>query len=164
MSRALRVDKLTLAGLAATLRLYVQPDAAEPKIPILALLATRPENLKHRAERIAAQLAGAPLVAEAQVIESSTYLGGGAIPSQQLATFCVALVPRQVNAQQLATRLRLASPAVFSRIQQDQVLLDLRAVAPGEDRHLVEAIRALGPPSEDAQPDHRSAAAESESE
>lgn len=145
MARALRVDKLTLAALAATLRLYRQPELALARIPLLQLLGTSLENLKQRAARLAPQMAASSAIASAQPVEEVTYLGGGSIPTQSLATWCIALAAADGSVDRLAAALRQGTPSVVGRVQQDRLLLDLRSVPPRHDVSLVEAVRALGP-------------------
>jgi L-seryl-tRNA(Ser) seleniumtransferase len=142
MMRALRVDKITLAMLAATLRLYRDPKTAEQSIPLLALLATPVENLRNRAERLAPQMA-AHSIASATPIEGETFLGGGSVPTQRLPTWCIGLVPTSGSANDLAARLRKGQQPVFPRVQQDRLLLDLRSVFPKQDIALVDAVREL---------------------
>jgi L-seryl-tRNA(Ser) seleniumtransferase len=144
MSRALRVGKLTLAALGATLRLYRDPQQARRAIPLLHLLTTPVENLKGRAERLAPQLAAAHAVAKAEAVAGTTYLGGGSIPMQQLPTWCIAVQPKGMTVDRLAAALRNGTPPVVGRIQQGQLLLDLRSVMPRQDQQLVEAVRGLG--------------------
>jgi L-seryl-tRNA(Ser) seleniumtransferase len=143
LMRALRVDKLTLAALAATLRLYRDESAAMREVPLLSLLCTPVENLHNRAARLAPQFAALPVVAGAQPVADVTYLGGGSVPTQQLPTWCVAIMPRGMTVDTLARRLRLGTPAVVGRVQQDQLRLDLRSVFPRQDQQLVEAVAAL---------------------
>jgi L-seryl-tRNA(Ser) seleniumtransferase len=143
MSRALRVDKLTLAALAATLRLHRQPAVARREIPLLQFLSTSTENLKNRAHRLAPQIAACPAVASAEAMESSTYLGGGSVPTQELPTWCIALTPSQGGADRLSAALRTGRPAVVGRIQNERLLLDLRTVFPRQDQELVAAVSAL---------------------
>lgn len=144
LARALRVDKLTLAALAATLRIYRNPERAKQAIPLLQFLSTPVENLKSRAERLAPQMAECSAIAEAAAVADTTYLGGGSIPAQQLATWCVALSPREMTVDKLAARLRTAAPSVVGRVRDDRLLLDLRTVFPRHDVELVAAVRALG--------------------
>lgn len=146
LARALRVDKLTLAALAATLRLYQDPDTVEQKIPLLLLLATSTDNLRNRAERLAPQLAACPAIATAEPVEDSTFLGSGSVPTQRIPTWCVALAPAHDSADALATRLRKGQPAVCARVQNDRVLLDLRTVFARQDGLLVKAVQALEAP------------------
>ncbi len=140
LMRALRVDKLTLAALAATLRLYRDPHKAEISLPLLSLLATSVDNLKNRAERLAPQMAAAPGIARAEPVRDSAFLGGGSLPTQQLATWCVALAPAEGSADELAMALRTGSPSVVGRIQRDLVLLDLRSVPARHDELLLKAV------------------------
>lgn len=144
LARALRVDKLTLGALAATLRLYRDPQKARRAIPLLQLLGTSVENLQNRAERLAPQIAAAHVVEKAEAVAGSTYLGGGAIPTQELATWCISIKPAHESVDRLAAVLRAASPSVVGRIQQDRLLLDLRSVLPRQDSQLVAVIDAIG--------------------
>ena len=143
LTRALRVDKLTLAALAATLRLYRDPETAEQSIPLLSLLSTSLENLRGRAERLAPQLAAATSIATAEAVENTTFLGGGALPTQRIATWCVALEPGQVKIDELAKSLRQGVPSVFGRVQHDRLLLDLRTVEPSQDAMIAAAVNAI---------------------
>jgi L-seryl-tRNA(Ser) seleniumtransferase len=149
LMRAVRVDKTTLAALAATLRLYRDLPTAERSIPLLSLLTTPLENLKNRAERIAPQMAAAASIEQAQPVQDSSYLGGGSMPSQQIPTWCIALRPAHGSLDDLAAALRTGTPSVIGRIQQDRLLLDLRSVFPRQDMELVEAVQSLnsGPAS-----------------
>ncbi len=143
LARALRVDKLTLAALAATLRLYRDMSAAEQKIPLLQLITTPLENLRNRAERLAPQLAACQAVAAAEPVEDVAYLGGGSVPEQQLASWCIALTPQNDRPDQLAERLRTATPAVVGRVQRDRLLIDLRSVFPRQDQLIVQSLQEV---------------------
>jgi L-seryl-tRNA(Ser) seleniumtransferase len=143
LARAVRVGKLTLAALEATLRLYRDEATAHHAIPLLRLLATTTEELQERAQRLAVQLAACPAVAAADVVTDTAYLGGGSVPTQQLPTQCVALTPAAGNVDQLAATLRTGDPAVVGRIAQGRLLLDLRTVFPGQDQELLAAIAAI---------------------
>jgi len=144
MMRALRVDKLTLAALAATLRLYRKTEHAERDVPLLRLLSTSLENLKGRAQRIAPQLAAADAVKSAEAVQETTFLGGGSVPTQELQTWAVAIEPAQMSVDRLATALRTGPPPVVGRVKQDRLLLDLRSVFARQDVDLVRAVEQLG--------------------
>lgn len=146
LTRALRVDKMTLAALVATLRLYRDPQVAQERIPLLRLLSASPDNLKNRAERLAPQLQALPAIEKAEAVAGTTFLGGGSVPTQELPTWCVALEPRGGKVDAFARRLRMGTPAVFGRIHQERLLLDLRAVYPAQDTQLIDAVRDLGQP------------------
>jgi L-seryl-tRNA(Ser) seleniumtransferase len=143
LARALRVDKMTLAALAATLRLFQDPQRAEQAIPLLTLLSTPEENLKNRAERLAPQLAAADAIADAVAVPEHTFLGGGSLPNQAIPTWCVALTAARETVDALAARLRRGTPAVCGRVQENRLLLDLRTVFARQDRGLVQAVQAL---------------------
>jgi L-seryl-tRNA(Ser) seleniumtransferase len=143
MARALRVDKLTLAGLAATLSLYDDLEKAINEVPLLRLLKTPIETLRERAETIAAAIRSAPEVQAAEVIDDHSYLGGGSVPTQQQPTVCIAIAPKVLRLEQLACSLRGYRPAIVGRIQRGQLLIDLRTVFPDEDVTVIEAIQSL---------------------
>jgi L-seryl-tRNA(Ser) seleniumtransferase len=143
LARPLRVDKITLAALRATLAIYRQPDRVNEAIPLLSLLATSLENLRHRAEKMALQLRALDCMESAEPLADETYLGGGSIPGQRLGTWCVALMPRSISVTTLAQRLRTGWPAVCGRVAKDRLLLDLRAVRPQEDGLIVQAVEQL---------------------
>jgi L-seryl-tRNA(Ser) seleniumtransferase len=131
--RSLRVDKLTIAALEATLMLYRDPVVARREIPILAMLGTSIAVLRARAESLAAPLQ------DVSVVDSDASVGGGAFPSARIPS--VALAIRGDSAKHEA-RLRLGEPAVIARISDGQLLIDMRAVLPGEDEQLGNALRA----------------------
>lgn len=143
LARALRVDKLTLAALAATLRLYRDQEQAMHTVPLLHMLSTSLDNLRLRAQRLAPQMADCRAIASADPLEDVTYLGGGSLPTQKLATWCVALTPAEMSVDRLATRLRTGRPAVVGRVHEGRLYLDLRTVFPRQDLDLVAAVRAL---------------------
>jgi L-seryl-tRNA(Ser) seleniumtransferase len=144
MMRALRVDKMTLAGLAATLKLYREEATAESSIPLLALLSTTSENLKNRSERLAPQLQAAPAVESAEVVAGEAFLGGGSVPTQRLPTWCVAIRPEGMSVDALARELRTGAKPVFPRVQLDRLWIDLRTVFPHQDMDVVDAMNAVG--------------------
>lgn len=133
-ARALRVDKLTLAALEATL--------VGPVPPVPASLERAQDALLSRAERIAATLAsGGEAAVEAVAVRSVAAVGGGGAPGVELPSAAVAV------AAALAEPLRLGSPPVVGRVHDGRLLLDLIAVAPEEDDELVAAVRrAAGAP------------------
>ena len=152
LMRALRVDKMTLAALAATLRLYSDVDVAERRIPLLSLLSTPLENLKGRAERIAPQIAATGAVAKAEPVLDASFLGGGSVPTQKIDTWCIALTPKDQSVDTLAAALRGATPSVFGRIKCERLLLDLRTVFPRQEQELLAAIKELAKQSAEALP------------
>lgn len=143
MMRALRVGKLTLSALQATLKLYRDPKLAVEQIPLLRMLQTPVENLQLRAGKIAEQLRGCMALNSVEVVDSQATLGGGSLPTQELPSVALRLRPTTGSVAQMAEQLRVADPAVVGRIRDEALWLDLKSVSPSEDRQLVEAIRGL---------------------
>ena len=134
-ARAMRVDKLTLSALEATLRLYLEPAQALKEVPVLAMLTESLEEIELRAHGVVAALR--PWKIEADVEPSRASVGGGAFPTAEIASSAVVL---KGDAQQIEERLRLGDPAVIGRIAEGKLLLDLRSVLPREDAALAKAI------------------------
>lgn len=143
MTRALRVDRLTLAALAATLRLYRDPEKARLGIPLLRLLTTSVENLQNRAERLAPQAAAIAAIGHAEAIADVARLGWGAGTVRELPTWCVALRPAAMTVDRLAAALRECTPSVVGRVKDDRLLFDLRSVPARQDTQLLTALEAL---------------------
>jgi L-seryl-tRNA(Ser) seleniumtransferase len=136
LARALRLDKLGLAALEATLQLYRDPERARREIPVLAMLTADETTLRSRAERLAAEI-GPPAV----IMGAVARVGGGALPLLELPGPVVAVALAGVSADALAARLRAADPPVVARIEDDRVLLDPRTLA---DDELTLVARAVG--------------------
>ena len=135
LARALRVDKLTIAALQATLALYREPARAVSEVPVLAMVTATREALRARAAALRDAI-GAP--AGASVVDVEGSVGGGAFPSARLASCALALPG---DARVLEARLRLGDPGVVARIADDRLLVDLRAVSAASDDGLAGAIR-----------------------
>ena len=135
LARALRVDKLTIAALGATLALYRDRATALREIPVLALLTAKPESLRSRADAMAAALRERGVRCE--VVPSESSVGGGSFPTAVLPSFAVAI---EGIAALLEKTLRAAEPAVVGRIRDGKLLLDARSVLPGQDDGLVNAV------------------------
>jgi L-seryl-tRNA(Ser) seleniumtransferase len=131
----MRVDKLTLSALEATLRLYLEPERALREIPVLAMLTAPVGEIEARAEAVSTKLRAAGI--DAKVAESSASVGGGAFPTAAIPSRAIVL---SRNVQEIEERLRLGEPAVIGRIFEGNLLLDLRSVLPREDDILAEAI------------------------
>ncbi len=141
MARALRSDKLTLAALEATLRLYLDPEQAIREIPVLRMLAVPAAELKARSRRLVRRLEQALGDAAAiEIVAEPSAVGGGALPQTELAGFAVAVQPRDLSVDALAARLRAGSPPAVGRIQEGRLLLNLRTVARSEEAELVLAV------------------------
>jgi L-seryl-tRNA(Ser) seleniumtransferase len=140
LSRALRVDRMTLAALEATLRIYRAGDAsAWQAIPALRALAATEAELLDRARSWADALVAAGY--DVEVVRAEAPAGGGAAPASRLAGAAVAVRYGDLSAEALAARLRAGEPPVVARIGGGRLLLDPRAVAPDEGSALLDALR-----------------------
>ena len=131
------MDKVTLAGLEATLQLYRDPKQAIQLIPILHMLAETPEELHKRSKQLAAELA--QLGITSSIVESEGRVGGGTYPGVKLPGVALALDTPH-GAEILAMRLRLGDPPVIARILDKHVLIDLRTVLPGQGEVLIRRV------------------------
>jgi L-seryl-tRNA(Ser) seleniumtransferase len=120
LTRALRIGRLPLAALEATLRLYRDPERAVREIPILSMLAIDPVRLQHRAKTLAQKTGG-------DLIETTARVGGGALPLLDLSGPAVALAYHG-NPSRLAQALREADPPLLTRISNERVLVDPRTL------------------------------------
>jgi L-seryl-tRNA(Ser) seleniumtransferase len=135
LARALRIDKLSLAALEATLRLYRDPRAAVRDVPVLRMLATGGAELQARAEAMAEAIG-----AGARVIRAAAKVGGGALPLLELEGPVCAVDPGELGADELARRLRAAEPPVVGRTRDGWLLLDPRTVTDDEARIAADAV------------------------
>lgn len=161
LARALRVDKMTLAALQATLLDYLAD--AHDQIPIYEMMGGTVSSLRERAEAIVAHTreANAAEALEAldegsgataargsssidiRIVDTQAAVGGGSLPGETLPSVAVALQEREVGAERLAAKLRFGQPPVVGRVEGDTVLLDLRTIAPEDDRLVADAIVKL---------------------
>jgi L-seryl-tRNA(Ser) seleniumtransferase len=145
LMRAFRLDKMTLAALETTLRLYLHEERALREVPVLRLLGTPLSELRHRAERLAEQLRGIPGLALVQTAEDVAYVGGGSLPDQSMQSWVVEIEANSVGDTELAQRLRLGAPAVMARLRGGKLVLDVRTIFEHQEMPLIDAIRgALG--------------------
>jgi L-seryl-tRNA(Ser) seleniumtransferase len=141
--RALRVDKLTSAALAATLSAYLR--ASLDEIPTLRMIRLTPQELKRRAENFLRELTPEiPLgEVELEITDGASLAGGGSTPTQSLPTKIIRVASARHSAAQLEQRLRRsAGVSVIARIEDDRLVLDLRTVFPEQEPQLVRALAA----------------------
>jgi L-seryl-tRNA(Ser) seleniumtransferase len=148
LNRALRIDKFTLAGLEAVLRLYLDEKTAVAKIPTLAMIAAPMAQLRRRAKRLTERLR--PLrdeICGMKVVNTVARVGGGAMPEQNLPSRGVLLAPRGMSVNRLEGLLRALDVPVIGRIEDDGLLLDMRTVADDEIALLAaNLLQVLGGP------------------
>jgi L-seryl-tRNA(Ser) seleniumtransferase len=151
LSRALRVDKCTIAALQATLLHYVRGEA-EAQVPVWRMMAMPLAEIRARADGWAAALQADGV--HAGVVEGQSTVGGGSLPGEMLPTWLLAMTPpapagargrgASAAAGELAARLRRHDPAVVARVDRGLVLLDPRTVGPDQDQAVLHALRAAG--------------------
>ena len=140
LMRALRVDKMTLAALEATLAAYIEGRAEE--LPLWKLAGASAEELRERARALAEAVSEGDVKAEAVATEAVT--GGGSLPATGLGSWGVAITHPERSIDELQRTLRLGSTPVIGRIEDDRLLLDLRTVPAEQDATLAQLVlRAL---------------------
>ena len=141
LTRALRIDKFTLAGLEAVLRLYQDEHQALAAIPTLAMLTLTQAEIGQKARRLK-RLLVKPLTDHCLVatLSAVSRVGGGALPEYDLPTVAVSLAPLVFSVNDLAERLRQAPEPVIGRIENGLFLLDMRTVAKAEIKRLAAII------------------------
>ncbi|WP_119065413.1 L-seryl-tRNA(Sec) selenium transferase [Aggregatilinea lenta] len=133
LARAVRADKLCLAGLVATLEHYRRGDALDC-IPVWRMIALPLETIRTRADAWAAAIPG-------EIVPAESTVGGGSLPGETLPTW--AFAPRVDQPNAAAARLRQHTPPVIARVAQDRLLLDPRTVFPEQDALVLDALKAL---------------------
>lgn len=142
LMRALRVDKLTLAALEATLRLYLDPERLPQKLPLLRMITDTEDEVRRRARRLAQALKRAEIGVAMEIVKDVSYVGGGSLPDESLPTYVLAIPDPPGGAEEVRRRLRLGEPSVFARVRQERLEFDLRTVFEREVPALARAIQA----------------------
>ena len=131
LTRALRIDKMTLTALEATLRIYLQETAGRD-IPTVRMIAENMKTLHARADALCAMIIEAGADCTAKVAEDFSQIGGGSVPGQKLPTAVVSVHPNRIPLMELESRIRLGEPPVIARICQGRLLLDVRTLEESE--------------------------------
>ncbi len=144
LNRALRIDKMTLAGLEATLRLYLDEGLAVTRIPTLRMILMPAEEVKKRALRLKRRLQRAGLSGwRFEVVSTICRTGGGALPMADIPSYAVAVYSERFSPEELHLRLRQGEPPVVGRIEEDRFLLEVRTILEEEFSLVEEALRRL---------------------
>jgi L-seryl-tRNA(Ser) seleniumtransferase len=138
LTRALRVDKITLAALQATLLAYLE-DKATAEIPVWQMISASRAALNRRARKWLRALD--PFEVEAGIFDTHSTVGGGSLPGQQLPTRALAI--RTPSPNTLAAQLRATTPRIIARIEADRLILDPRTVLPDQDQKLIVALTSV---------------------
>jgi L-seryl-tRNA(Ser) seleniumtransferase len=144
LSRALRIDKLTLLALEETLTLYRDERAAVNEIPTLEMICQSYDGLDKKAQKLSEMLTGSDTENYTLVrIDGHSRIGGGALPLQELPTRLLCLTPKKMSAQEMEGWLRSYDPPIIVRIETDQVLLDMRTIQEKELKTVAQALKKL---------------------
>ena len=139
--RALRLDKMTLAALEATLRIHLDPDRAWREIPTLAMLGASTGELRKRADIWASLLGNVSGLESVSISEDQSPVGGGSFPGKDQPTWVVKLRAVGRSEEELSSALRRQTPPVICRVQDGYVLLDPRTVAAAEEAEFLAAVK-----------------------
>lgn len=144
LTRALRVDKFTLAGLEATFKIYLDEAQAVEEIPTLRMLLTPANKLKARAKNLAVRLkAEAPNHLVIGVDEDISRVGGGALPLEELPTHVVTVESNNLKLNELEEKLRHSNPPLLVRLKEDRLIIDMRTVLPEEEDTIVSIFKNI---------------------
>ncbi len=144
LTRALRIDKMTLASLESTLKLYRNEAEAVKKIPTLRMLSLSFEKTKALAAPLLREFQA--LLKESAVVEYadlSSRTGGGAFPELALPSRCIAITPREMSAAHLEKEMRMNTPAIIGRIDNNRFIIDPRTLQQGDTRAIADALATI---------------------
>jgi L-seryl-tRNA(Ser) seleniumtransferase len=139
-ARIVRVGKLTLAAMEATLRLFLDETVARAEVPALRMMARERADIEQEARRIAEVVRAGANDATVEVVEGTSEAGSGSLPGHGIPTVLVAVAAPRAEATELARRLRRRQPPVFTRVPQGRVLVDPRTLLAGEAELVMEAL------------------------
>lgn len=144
LNRALRIDKLTLAALEATLREYLDPEAALVHLPVLRAISAPLGELRNRARRLRRRIhtVGQGKLT-AHLREGMSLIGGGALPGHELPTVVLAITVTGFSPVQLAARMRALPVPIIARVEGEEVLLDVRTILPEDILPLLQGLSAM---------------------
>jgi len=142
MTRALRIDKLTLAGFEATLMEYIDEEKALKNIPTLRMLLQKPEEIKSRANKLAKRLKKEIKNVYIDVMADTSRAGGGALPEVDLPTYVVSIQSAEISVNELEERLRKGNPPIIARIKEGSLILDARTVRDKDFEGILKGIRS----------------------
>jgi L-seryl-tRNA(Ser) seleniumtransferase len=147
LNRALRIDKLTLAALEATMIEYLEPEKAVCNLRVLKALTEPPASVKKRARKLLA--AGKKAAGDGAALslkQGASLAGGGSLPTCEIPTTLVCILPKSISPSKLEKRLRALDVPVIARIADDEVLLDARTIAPEEIPLIRDGLKTIFAP------------------
>lgn len=142
LTRALRVDKLTLSALTATLAIYLYSDTPMVDIPHLFMIMLDTPTIKRKAQRMESQLERIEGL-ETSIVQSSAAVGGGSCPGLKIPSWAVGIKSKKYSAQRLAKLLRKQNPPVIATVSEDRVNLDMRTILLADEKPLIAAFKSI---------------------
>jgi L-seryl-tRNA(Ser) seleniumtransferase len=143
ITRAVRIDKLTLAGFEATLMEYIDEEKVIENIPTLRMLLQKPEEIKKRADKIAKRLQKEIKNAHIHVIADSSRAGGGSLPEKDLPTYAVSIKTDTMSVNELEEKIRKGNPPIITRIKEESLIIDARTVRNRDIDALIKGIKSV---------------------
>ncbi len=142
LTRAMRIDKLTLAGFEATLMEYIDEEKAIENIPTLRMLLQKPEVIRERAKRIAKRLKREIKDVQITVMADTSRAGGGSLPELDFPTYVVTIRSDNVSVNEFEERLRNGNPPIISRIKEGSMIIDARTIRTQDLDDLIKGIKS----------------------
>lgn len=143
LTRAFRIDKLTLAALEATLRLYLDPQKVTDNIPTLAMLTMPFVTIEERSDRLYDLLINKVKHCSISVEEGNSQMGGGSLPLQELPTKLIKIKPEKLTIQEFEERLRNNRIPIIVRIHKDHIYLDVRTIRDSDFQQIISTFEAI---------------------
>jgi len=140
LTRAFRIDKLTMVALEATLRLYLDEEKAIKAIPTLRMLTESSDSISKRAKTLYDMIVSRKLDLDIGISNDYSEVGGGALPLEKLPTHAITIKAKNISSSQLEDRLRKYSTPIFTRVNDDRVIIDLRTVKEEQYGIIVQAL------------------------
>lgn len=141
MTRALRIDKLTLASLEATLRIYRDEAEAVKRIPTLRMITMGEEETRERAETLVKELSGLPVTCT--LLDLTSRPGGGSLPLLEIPSCCVGIAMEKMGASALEKALRASETPIIVRIENDTCIIDTRTLQKGDNTLIAGALKTI---------------------
>lgn len=143
LTRALRVDKITICALEATLRIYLDEHKAIRDIPTLRMLTYTIEELHKKVNKLFNLLNGLNLDAQISIEDNFSQVGGGSMPIEKLKTFVISIIPNKMSVSSLERKLRLSNSNIIGRIYENKYILDVRTIFEDEFEIIARELNIL---------------------
>ena len=141
LTRALRIDKFTVAALSMTLREYLQMEGIEERIPVLKMLSETAPSIKERAERLLDLFRKNHIQGECSIRPCESQVGGGSLPDTYMDSFAVSFHPHKISVPELEKRLHFTKEPLIGRVMEDDFWIDLRTIREEELERVVESLQ-----------------------